>query len=97
MKSNFKIKCPFCEVIIDLYDENNFKDEFLDDSDTSDFDCPNCNSELKITTNAVYSFSAELDNEEDCLDFKNGICDHNDHCRFKQHIPNSNDYKCSRF
>ena len=97
MKNNFNIKCPFCEAIIDLYDEDNVKDEFFDDSDSTEFDCPNCNSELEITTHTVYSFTAELNNEDDCLDFKNGICEHNGHCRFKEHIQDSNNYKCLRF
>jgi len=94
MKNDFKIKCPFCEDIINLNDEPNFKDDFFDDNEPTEFDCPKCNSELKITTNTVYSFTAELLNEDDCLDFKNGICEHNGHCRFKDHIQ---DNKCLRF
>ena len=63
-KSNFKIECPECSCIIDLYDEDNFKDEFLDDNNTSKFECPHCELNLEITTNTIYSFSTELANDD---------------------------------
>ena len=58
--SDFTIQCPECLNYIDLYNEDNFKDEFLDDTNISEFECPHCQLNLEITTNSIHSFTAEL-------------------------------------
>jgi endogenous inhibitor of DNA gyrase (YacG/DUF329 family) len=58
MKSNFTVKCPYCEK------ENNFTgdnwhDELIDDSSSHIIPCMYCGKDMEIQVDATYTLSVE--------------------------------------
>jgi hypothetical protein len=71
MRSNFKVKCPFCKRVNDFSDDN-WHDELVDDSDTTTIECLHCDFPMEITTHAIYTLSVEPledDNYEEYLEY----------------------------
>lgn len=57
---NAKITCPFCENEIYLWGEEYFKDELLNDFDSTDIKCK-CAKDIPIKTECEYSFSVDYE------------------------------------
>ena len=51
--SDFTVKCPYCGKINDFVDDD-WCDDLIDDSDTTELDCLYCDYPMDITTHAVY-------------------------------------------
>jgi hypothetical protein len=57
-KTNSIIKCDYCDNEIDLFSDEYFRDELLDDSGPTDYvECDKCGKDLFIKTHATYTFS----------------------------------------
>ena len=54
MESNFKVECPYCSKEND-FSGDCWKDELVDDSDSSYIDCVHCDYPMEIQTNAIYT------------------------------------------
>lgn len=62
-KSNFTVKCPYCGKDNDFTDDN-WHDDLVDCSGTSDIDCMHCDYPMTIITHAVYTLEVEPYDEE---------------------------------
>ena len=64
MRSSFKVVCPYCGYVNDFVDDN-WHDELIDDSRDHDIPCMKCKKEMVVIVHAVYTLSAEQQEEDD--------------------------------
>lgn len=57
-KSDFTVKCPYCEKTND-FSGDDWRDELIDDSDSTEIDCMHCDYPMTITTRAIYILEVE--------------------------------------
>ena len=57
-KSNYDIKCPYCDHIIDLLSEEDFQDAFVKE-ETTWFNCPLCEQNIELTPIAIWSYKVK--------------------------------------
>ncbi len=62
-KKQFEVECPYCQSVND-FTEDNWRDELIDTSGSSEIECDSCGQVMKITTEAVYTLTAEKNEEE---------------------------------
>jgi predicted RNA-binding Zn-ribbon protein involved in translation (DUF1610 family) len=64
-KNNFKINCPECGQVTDLYEEafeksnTQLGDNLFKDTDCIIFNCVHCGIELAIVPEAIWSYAVE--------------------------------------
>ncbi len=54
MKNDFSVTCPDCEKV-NIFMDDNWHDELLDDSDNHSIDCMFCGFPMIIEVTAIYS------------------------------------------